>query len=675
MTRARRIVLIAAIVVLAPIVLLAGLVLAVQSEWGERWAEKQVAARIHREVQLEGIRLRWGWPPIVSLERIRIGNPEWAKSPNLVDAEGVSARVQVGPLFKRRLVVPYVEARKAEAGLESRGESATWRFGGDPREPSRIELDRVVLSDGHIVYRDFDENTDLDIQAKGSLGASGSMQLVGSGTFRGEPAKGTATLPSLAAEIAEAVRFTGKATVGKTEIAADGHTAVGFQTFDLDLKLAGETLKELHKIFGLVLPDTPPYRLAGRLRHSGKEWVYEPFEGKVGDSDLKGIVNYSKSGVRPLFTANLQSKLLDFDDLGPLIGVPPKTSPGETASAKQKAQAAQWAGSARVLPHGKFSTEQWKRMDADVKLVAAKVLRPEALPIDTLSTHLVLKDGVMRLDPLTFGVAGGRVQSAVTMDGNVSPPTGTIKADVQGLKLARMFPVAKSMDEALGTMYGRADLKGRGASVGDLLATSNGNIVLAANGGRVSDLLVQLLEIDLAKAAMLMGSRKQQVDLRCAVGQFTVKDGVASPESFVVDTTETVVKVEGTVDLANERFDMETRAKGKTPSPFVLRTPIVMKGPLRSPSIGPKGGPIVAQAGAAVALAAVNPALAIVPFLDPGRGKDADCDKLLADARGKGAVDKTKAASTGSPDPSGRASAAAPATPSARRDVASVAGS
>lgn len=646
MTRARRVALIVAVVVLTPIVLLAGLVLLVQSEWGERWAERQVATRIDREVQLEGIRLRFGWPPIVALERVRIGNPPWAKSPNLVDAEGVSARVKVGPLFQLRLVVPYLEARKAEAGLEAKGESATWRFGRDTREPSRIELDRVLLSDGHIVYRDYDENTDLDLQAKGTLGASGEMELAGSGKFRGEPAKGSASLPGLAAAISNSVRFVGKATVGKTEIAADGDTAIGFQTFDFNLKLAGESLQELRTIFGLVLPDTPPYRLAGRLRHAGKEWVYEPFEGKVGDSDLKGSVNYSKSGARPLFTANLQSKVLDLDDLGPLIGVPPRTRLGETASAKQKAQAAQWAGSERVLPHGKFATEQWKRMDADVKLVAAKVMRPEALPIDTLSAHLLLKDGVMRLDPLNFGVAGGRVTSTVTMDGNVSPPTGTIKADVQGLKLARMFPVSQAMDEALGTMYGRADLKGRGASVGDLLATSNGTMVLAANGGRVSDLLVQLLEIDLAKAAMLMGSRKQQVDLRCAVGQFQVKNGVASPESFVVDTTETFVKVEGTVDFANERFDLETRAKGKSPSVFVLRTPVVMKGPLRSPSIGPKGGPIVAQAGAAAALAAVNPALAIVPFLDAGRGKDADCDKLLADARGKGAVDKTKTAST-----------------------------
>src|SRR5258705_8649010 len=102
MTGARGITFIAAVVILTPIVFLATLVLVVQSEWGERWAERQVATRIQREVQLEGIRLRLDWPLMVTLERVRIGNPSWAKSPNLVDAEGVSARVLFGPLFERR---------------------------------------------------------------------------------------------------------------------------------------------------------------------------------------------------------------------------------------------------------------------------------------------------------------------------------------------------------------------------------------------------------------------------------------------------------------------------------------------------------------------------------------------------------------------------------------------
>jgi uncharacterized protein involved in outer membrane biogenesis len=128
------------------------------------------------------------------------------------------------------------------------------------------------------------------------------------------------------------------------------------------------------------------------------------------------------------------------------------------------------------------------------------------------------------------------------------------------------------------------------------------------------------------------------------VGHLDVKDGVVRPESFIVDTNETFVKVDGDVDLGQERMDLVAHGRGKTPSAFVLRAPVEMKGPLKKPSVRPKAGPIVAQAGAAVALAAVNPALAIVPFLDRGKKQDADCDKLLADAHNAGVSEKARTA-------------------------------
>src|SRR5260221_11174182 len=186
-----------------------------------------------------------------------------------------------------------------------------------------------------------------------------------------------------------------------------------------------------------------------------------------------------------MFRATLQSALLDFDDLGPIVGAPPKTGPGETASAEQKVKAAELKVSSKVRPRTGFDTRHWTDMDADVQLTAKRVQRPQQLPIDSLATHIVLKDGVMNLEPLDFGIAGGRVRSNVSIDSNSQPPLAQVKTDVQGVQLAQLFPTMKTMEEALGTVYGKADLHGRGTSVGALLGSSNGKIVLAANGGRV----------------------------------------------------------------------------------------------------------------------------------------------------------------------------------------------
>lgn len=637
MTRRRTFLTLIAVVLLLPFLAVAALVLVAQSEWGERWLEKQVATRIEREVQIEGIRVHLGWPPGISFEKLRISNPQWAKSPNLIDAAGLSARVQIPPLFHGQIVVPLVQARAADAGLEQKGGNATWQFGGDGKNPSRIDLRAVVLEDGHIVYRNQDEKTDLEVKVKGSLGAEGELKLEGGGTFRADAVKVAATVPHLTPNPSEAIHVIAKGSVGKTEATADGTVTTDLRTLDMKFKLAGASLKDLHKVTGIVLPDTPPYNVAGRLRRDGETFVFDPFSGKIGDSDIGGSVTYSKGPQRPLFHANLRSKLLDFDDLGPLVGAPPKTGGGETASAEQQAKAQQVKASTHVLPREPFSTEKWEQMDADVKLVATRVQRPKQLPIESLSTHLVLKDGVLTLEPLNFGVAGGKVVSRVKIDSHQSPPAGEIRAQVENLKLAQLFPTLKNMEDAYGQMYGALDLKGRGASVGALLATSNGTMVLTANGGRVSDLLTELLEIDLAKAAMLLGTRKQQVDLRCAVGTFNVKAGVVSPESFIIDTSETFVKVDGKVNLDEERLDLETKGRGKSASALTLKTPIELQGPFKKPSVHPKAGPLVAQGAAAIALGVVNPALAILPFVDPGKKQDADCDKLIAEARQKGA--------------------------------------
>jgi uncharacterized protein involved in outer membrane biogenesis len=631
-----------AVVILLPLVAIGALVLVAQSEWGERFVERRIAAMLDREVEIDGISVKLGWPPRVILAKLRISNPAWAKTKDLIDAEGFYARVLVPPLFRGRVVVPYLGARHATAGLELDGKRATWRFGerAENEEDSRLQLGLVYLDDGHIKFIDGDEKTDLDIDVKGSAGEGGELNAKGTGQFRGEPTTATVRIPSLSTQHEAPLEVAGSAKVGRTQGEARGTLATDGRSLDLQVKLAGQNLKDFGKVTGIVFPDTPPYTFSGHLRHEGTQWTFDPFQGKVGDSDVAGSAAYVKTGARPLFKANLQSKLLDLDDLGPLIGAPPKTGAGETAAPEQRAQSAQREAAQRLLPEQKFNTEKWGRMDADVRLQAKRVQRPKQLPIDGLQAHLVLKSGVLVLEPLNFTLAEGRITSHVKLDSTQKPMRGDIKVDVQGLHLAPLFPTVKTMHDALGTLYGRADLAGEGYSVAELLGTSDGKMSLAVDGGRISALLVELIGLDVAESVMLLGRKHDQVLLRCAVSGFEVKDGLAKADSFVVDTDDTIIKVDGALNLAQETMDIEARPYPKDPSPLALRTPLDMKGPLRHPKVRPKAGPLAARAAAAVALGAINPALSLLALIETGPGKDAPCGELLAEAKHKGAAKK-----------------------------------
>lgn len=637
---ARRVLIVLGVLLLVvPALLVAGAALILQSESTERWVEARIGKALEREVEVEGIDLQLGWPPAINVEHLRIGNPDWAKTEHLIDATNLHARIELLPLFSRRIVIPYFSARTATAGLEQDDGRATWRVGGGGEGESPFLVRRVNVEEGRILYRDAADNTALDITLKGSLGEGGELDIAASGTFKGERAKGTARVPSLQPTPETPIQIEAKAAVGRTKVTAEGNFAANLESIDMRLHVAGPTLRALEKLTAMKLPETPPFTVSGQLRHTGAEWIFDPFRGKVGDSDLRGSLTLRTGGKRPALKADLQSKLLDFDDLGPLVGAPP--NPEEKATPEQKAKAAEQRAKEKVLPREPLGVDRWDAMDADVKLEAQRIVRPKQLPIDALATHIVLKDAVLRLEPLSFGVAGGRVKATIVLNGQKNPVEGSVDLDAQGIKLSRVFPEKKGLEPSLGTLYGRGKLNGRGASIGELLGTSNGQISLAVDGGLVNLLLVELLGLDVAESATLLGAGKaQKVELRCAVADFSLKEGVATPETFVIDTTDTAVKVTGAVHLGEERLDLVTYPEPKDMSLFSLRSPVQLKGAFKDPQVRPKAGPIVARGAAAAALAIANPLLALLPFIETGPGEDSDCGALLSEVRAKGAVKK-----------------------------------
>lgn len=638
----RRILWIAAIVLLLPVVLLGVLLVAVRSDFVERRVEQMVANKLDREVEISGISVKPSWPPLVTVSHLRIGNPPWAREKDLVDADALYARVSVPPLLRGLIVVPWLGASRAKAGLEMNGDQATWRFGPKSNEPSKLFLQIVYLEDGHIAFLDHQENTDLKVDVKGSAGAAGELNASATGTFRGQPVKATAAIPKLDPQHEAPLNVRGEATVGRTRGKAEGSFTTDASQLDLQLQLSGQTFKDLNELTGMLLPDSPPYTVQGHLRHVKNEWIFDPFQGKVGVSDLRGALNYSKGAERPFLKANLKSKLLDIGDLGPVIHAPPRTGSGSPKSPEQKQKAEALKVKSRILPDERFSTEAWGKMDADVTLIAERIQRPQQLPLTALSTHLFLKDGVITLAPLNFGLADGTIKSHVVLDGNQKPMQGRVKADIQGVHLAPLFPTVKSMQDALGTMYVHTELAGHGDSIAALLGTSNGQASIAVGGGRVSTLILELVDLHVPEIVMLLGRKYQQSQLNCAVSTLDVKNGVADIDSFVIDTDTNEIRGDGTVSLKDEIVDMEVKPYAKHATLISLNSPLVIKGPWKKPKGYPEPMHLAAKAGGAVALGAVAPPLALLALFDSGKGKDQDCGKYLAEAKARGARPKSE---------------------------------
>jgi uncharacterized protein involved in outer membrane biogenesis len=643
-----------ATVLIAAAVLLAipyGLILWIESEAGQRFIERRASAATGREIKIGDIDVKVGLHPGARISGLQITNPEWAKTSHLVDTQLIDARIRILPLFTGRVVVDDLTLVQAKVGLEREKDRNTWTFKEREKKeegPQRVFVQRINIDRGFVVYRDttIDTNVEMDVAGDVAKGG-GTVDVVARGTYRGNKLRAVANFPGLLPTPDTAVEMSAAVAIGSLTAAAAGTVrAADVDGIDLDLDVSGASLGDIKKLVPVNLPDTPPYRLQGRFRNPAGAFIFDPFEGRVGDSDLEGSARYEKGDKDrkkvPLLKAKLVSHLLDFDDLGPVAGAPPKTGPGETAAPKQKAQADAIDTTGKVLPQKRYEVEDFPLMDADVNFEGKKIVDAAHVPIEDLSVHWTVKDGVLRFEPMKFRLAHGQVTANIMLDPNRKPVLGKANIELAGLRLRELFPPTEKMKQPLGDIFGRVDITGHGTSAAQLMGSADGRLAMLINGGYISNLLMEAAGLDVAEALRILATKDVDVKLRCAVVDLDIRQGMAKPKAFVIDTTDTIITADGTIDFKNELVDLKTKPVPKDPSIFVLRTPVNVQGPFKKPHVRPEIGPIALRAGAAIALGAINPLLAFIPFIETGPGKDSDCAKLMAEVKKEGVKEVKK---------------------------------
>src|SRR3546814_18256352 len=113
-----------------------------------------------------------------------------------------------------------------------------------------------------------------------------------------------------------------------------------------------------------------------------------------------------------------------------------------------------------------------------------------------MDAHLFLDNGVLRLDPLNFGVAGGDIRSTIRMDAREKSIRTRADITARGLNLGELFPDAKLTDDAVGAIGGVVAITGTGNSFAALLGIDGGDLALGMCRGQISNLLLELAGID-----------------------------------------------------------------------------------------------------------------------------------------------------------------------------------
>ena len=612
---------------------------------------RAVSEATGRELVIEGdIRTVWTWlHPRFRVEKVTFSNADWASEDHLFSADAVEAEVRLLPLLAGRVVVPEVHLEGAEVNLEQDAEGRkNWildREQKEQKQQSRVHIERLTLDRGQLNYADAVQ--DVEIQADLSTDEAGVVFAV-AGTYQGLEVSGSGHAGHVLSLRDEANPFPLKAEakIGGTQVAVDGSITglVGLKRIDTQVRLSGRSMSDLYDIIHVALPQTPAYSTQGRLVREGALVRYENFTGKVGTSDLSGTLQVDTGGKRPFMKGDLQSKVLDLGDLGVVVGTEQPREDG-------------------VLPDAPFDPARWDSVDADVRIRAGTIRRPKQLPLENLSARIQMKDRVLTLNPLEFGIAGGKLAGPVKLDGSKDTIRADVRMRVQKLQLAQLFPTIKENQASVGNIGGLVELAGTGNSVGAMLGSSTGKIGFFMNGGEISEFMMQLAALDLWNAARVKLQGAGPVEIRCAVADFGVKDGVMNTNAFVFDTKVVLIEGGGTINLKTEEMDLKLHPKPKEKSLASLNSPLYVRGTFSEPKPSPDVGRLAAKGVGAIVMGIVNPLLAVLPLLKEGKDEESPCTQLIAQATAS-KKEAARAATASSSDRSAASGATAKRPPS-----------
>lgn len=620
---------------------------AIRGELGVDWA---------REKDEGGWRAWVPWPHIHA-EDIVLGNPKNIPGDSMVQLQRVDASISPLALLGKEVLIPRIWLKQPNATLQrlANGDN-NWTFtlAGDPKQPTSdwsVNIHDIVFDRGQIDVKDATLKADFralidplgkplpfsEVTGKKDAGNVATPDYVFGwkvkGKYNGEPLSGSGKMGGMLSLQNAEVPFPLQADVrsGATRVVVAGTLSdpMNLGGLDLRVKLSGDSLGNLYGLTGVLLPNTPPYSTDGHLiarlhEKGGAVFQYQKFDGKIGDSDIHGNLKYVASKPRPKLSGEVLSKQLRFTDLAPLIGADSNTEKaGRGEKSRQPAD--------KVLPVEKFDTKSWNVMDADVKFTAKRIERGNSLPLSDLSTHLQLDNGVILMDPLRFGVAGGNLNATLRLDGRKNPMQGRVDMHARKFQLQQLLPNVASMKRSLGQMNGDAKLTGRGNSVADLLATSSGELRMVVNNGVISRGLMEILGLNVGNylVAKLFGD--DVVGINCAAADVGIRNGVAAPRLFVFDTENAIINISGNTNLATERLDLSIDPESKGMRVLTLRSPLYVKGTFKNPDAGVKAGPLIARGAAAVALGVVlTPAAALLALVSPSEGGDENqCGQIL----------------------------------------------
>src|SRR5262249_28066395 len=152
----------------------------------------------------------------------------------------------------------------------------------------------------------------------------------------------------------------------------------------------------------------------------------------------------------------------------------------------------------RVIPNGPIP-EALPPVDLDLKVRCGQV-EAGKISLGDVALGIKLENGRLRIDPLSTGLAGGKVHGTLVLDHSEQPPRTNLDLVGSGVELGQLLEPFGKKQWGAGRMALRAQLAGSGADLRSLLAAGSGRLAVTMDKGQLGAVVIEALGQDLAQA-------------------------------------------------------------------------------------------------------------------------------------------------------------------------------
>ncbi|PLW81266.1 hypothetical protein CWI75_16705 [Kineobactrum sediminis] len=500
----------------------------------------------------------------------------------------------------------------------------------------------LLLEKSRLRYWHDNMNNDIDIRlASQTMESSGvGIQLTASGILRNHPFNlelNGGPLLDLD-DPHKPYPLSLNSTFDETIIQANGTITQPMLLNSVDLKVhvEGPDPAQLWYITPFILPHLPPYSIDARLkRDEEKFWVLREIDGTVGNSDLSGTVRWRATlGERPEVWANLNSRLLDLDDLLPVIGAAPATGRGEATSPALEALARRQEAREEILPTAGLMRERLKAVDAHVDFKALE-MRARKVPFEEVVLELDLEDGILKGHPLALHFAKGKFTLNGEINANFDPARSNGRLEISRVNLKEFTEHFNIAADTKGIFGGDGKLTMEGNSPDQALASIDGSLQLLMSDGQINALLVEAAGLDLGEVLLSLGEEQPEpLEILCLYAKLEASKGQANVEALTMATSDSNIVGKGEIDFANETYELVLEARPKDFSVLSSSSPVRVYGNFANYNVDMVSDELIARGALALLGAMIFPPAALLPLVEPGTASgQAGCQQLVSSSK------------------------------------------